>query len=172
MRSDGPTMSQAAPVVQSVAPVLQNFQAVIDLAADKRDIGLKHLLENGTHLVSFETASGERAGRIELRIADGFENPAQDLTRKLRDWTGQNWVVSLSKDQGAATLGSLKRSAAEQREEAAREDPYVKAALTAFPGAEILSVSDFSDDFAGKTAAANAPDDGLDDEPDIADDAD
>lgn len=172
MRSDGPVMSQAAPVVQSVAPVLQNFQAVIDLAADKRDIGLKHLLENGTHLVSFETASGERAGRIELRIADGFENPAQDLTRKLRDWTGQNWVVSLSKEQGAATLGSLKRSAAEQREEAAREDPYVKAALTAFPGAEILSVSDFSDDFAGKTADANAPDDGLDNEPDNVDDAD
>ena len=171
MRSDGPVMSQAAPVVQSVAPVLQNFQAVIDLAADKRDIGLKHLLENGTHLVSFEAAGGERAGRIALRVADGYDNPAQDLTRKLREWTGQNWVVSLSKEQGAATIGSLKRSAAEQREEAARQDPYVKAALTAFPGAEILSVNDFTGEFQNNPADSPLDPDASADEPDSEDDA-
>ena len=142
----GATMAQAAPVVQLVVPVLQNFQAVVDLAADKRDIGLKHALENNVHLVSFETATADRAGRIELRLAEGRENPAQHLTRKLREWTGQNWVVSLSKEAGAATLGSLKRSAAEQREEAARQDPHVQAALAAFPGAEILSVNDFAGD--------------------------
>ena len=142
----GATMTQAAPVVQLVVPVLQNFQAVVDLAADKRDIGLKHALENNVHLVSFETAAADRAGRIELRLAEGRENPAQDLTRKLREWTGQNWVVSLSKEAGAATLDSLKRSAAEQREEAARQDPHVQAALAAFPGAEILSVNDFAGD--------------------------
>ena len=145
--SAGPTMStaapQAAPVVQFSAPVLQDFQAVIDLAADKRDIALKHALENGVHLVSFEAAAGERAGRLELRLADGQDNIAQDLTKKLREWTGQAWVVSLSNEPGAATLGTVKRTAAEQREDKAREDPYVQAALGAFPGAEILSVSEF-----------------------------
>ncbi|MBT7642223.1 MAG: DNA polymerase III subunit gamma/tau [Rhodobiaceae bacterium] len=145
--SRGPTMSagspQAAPVVQFTAPVLQDFQAVIDLAADQRDIALKFALENGVHLVSFEAAAGERAGRLELRLAEGQDNIAQDLTKKLREWTGQAWVVSLSKEQGAATLGTVKRTAAEQREDNAREDPYVKAALGAFPGAEILSVSEF-----------------------------
>jgi DNA polymerase-3 subunit gamma/tau len=145
--SAGPTMStaapQAAPVVQFSAPVLQDFQAVIDLAADKRDIALKYALENGVHLVSFEAAAGERAGRLELRLADGQDNIAQDLTKKLREWTGQAWVVSLSNEPGAATLGTVKRTAAEQREDKAREDPYVQAALGAFPGAEILSVSEF-----------------------------
>lgn len=145
--SAGPTMStaapQAAPVVQFSAPVLQDFQAVIDLAADKRDIALKYALENGVHLVSFEAAAGERAGRLELRLADGQDNIAQDLTKKLREWTGRAWVVSLSNEPGAATLGTVKRSAAEQREDKAREDPYVQAALGAFPGAEILSVSEF-----------------------------
>ena len=147
----GKTSAQAAPVVQSVAPVLQNFQAVIDLVADKRDIGLKHALENGVHLVGFEAAAfqpqgGERAGRIEFRLAEGQENIAQDLTRKLRDWTGQNWVISLSKEPGKPTIGSLKRSAAERREDEARADPFVKAALTAFPGADIISVSTFGGD--------------------------
>ena len=125
------------------APVLQNFQAVVALAADKRDIGLKHALENGVHLVAFESAAGMRAGRIELRLAEGQDNIAQDLTRKLREWTGQNWVVSLSQEGGAATLGSVKQSVADRREEAALKDPFVQAALSAFPKAEIVSISNF-----------------------------
>ena len=137
---------QAAPVVQSTAPVLQNFQAVIDLVADQRDIGLKHALENGVHLVGFEAAAGERAGRIDIRLAEGQDNIAQDLTRKLRDWTGQNWVISLSKEQGQETIGAMKRSDAERREDAARADPFVKAALAAFPEAEIISVAAFGGD--------------------------
>jgi DNA polymerase-3 subunit gamma/tau len=146
MRGPSGHMPQAAPVVQSTAPVLQNFQAIIDLVADQRDIGLKHALENGVHLVSFEAAAGERAGRIEFRLADGHDNIAQDLTRKLRDWTGQNWVISLSKEQGQETLGALKRTIAERREDEARADPFVKAALAAFPEAEIISVAAFGDD--------------------------
>jgi DNA polymerase-3 subunit gamma/tau len=125
------------------APVLQNFQAVVDMVAQKRDIGLKHALENGVHLVAFEAAAGDRAGRIELRLAEGQDNVAQELTRKLRDWTGQSWVVSLSKEQGAATIGAVKQSAADQREEAALQDPFVKSVLAAFPTAEIVSISDF-----------------------------
>ena len=125
------------------APVLQKFQAVVDMVAQKRDIGLKHALENGVHLVAFEAAAGDRAGRIELRLAEGQDNVAQELTRKLRDWTGQSWVVSLSKEQGAATIGAVKQSAADRREEAALQDPFVKSALAAFPTAEIVSISDF-----------------------------
>ena len=136
-------LETAPQAVRHSAPLLQNFQAVVALAADKRDIGLKHALENGVHLVAFESAAGTRAGRIELRLAEGQDNIAQDLTRKLREWTGQNWVVSLSQEGGAATLGSVKQSAADRREEAALKDPFVQAALSAFPKAEIVSISDF-----------------------------
>jgi len=149
--SHGSTAASTAPAVMAQtqnAPVLQNFQAVVDMVAEKRDIGLKHALENGVHLVAFEAAAftpqgGARAGRIELRLAEGQDNVAQELTRKLRDWTGQSWVVSLSKEQGAATIGAVKQSAADRREEAALEDPFIKTALAAFPKAEIVSISDF-----------------------------
>ena len=161
---DAPKGSAApAPIAAISAPVLQNFQAVVDLAADKRDIGLKHALENGVHLVGFEAAAGERAGRIELRLAEGQANMAQELTRKLRDWTGQSWVVSLSQETGAPTIGSLKMSEAERREEAARHDPHVKAALTAFPQAEIVSISEFEADAPSELAPDIEP---LDDEMD------
>ncbi|NCF79311.1 MAG: hypothetical protein GWP34_05350, partial [Alphaproteobacteria bacterium] len=92
---------------------------------------------------AFETAAGDRAGRIELRLAEGQDDVAQELTSKLRDWTGQSWVVSLSKKQGAATIGAVKQSAADRREEAALQDPFVKSALAVFPTAEIVSISDF-----------------------------
>jgi DNA polymerase-3 subunit gamma/tau len=141
-------------------PVLQNFQAVVDMIAQKRDIGLKHALENGVHLVSFEAAAGDRAGRIELRLAEGQDNVAQELTRKLRDWTGQSWVVSLSKEQGAATIGAVKQSAADRREEAALKDPFIKSALAAFPDAEIIAISDFD---AGLDAVADDGETPLDD---------
>jgi DNA polymerase-3 subunit gamma/tau len=143
-----PQASAAPQAAPHSAPVLQSFQAIVDLAAEKRDIGLKHALENGAHLVAFEAAAfnpdgSARAGRIELRLVEGQSNLAQDLTRKLREWTGQNWVVSLSQAQGAATIGAVKQSAADRREEAALKDPFVQSALAAFPQAEIISISDF-----------------------------
>jgi DNA polymerase-3 subunit gamma/tau len=143
-----PQASAAPQTAPHSAPVLQSFQAIVDLAAEKRDIGLKHSLENGAHLVAFEAAAfnpdgSARAGRIELRLVEGQSNLAQDLTRKLREWTGQNWVVSLSQAQGAATIGAVKQSAADRREEAALKDPFVQSALAAFPQAEIISISDF-----------------------------
>ena len=115
--------------------------------------------------------TGERAGRLELRLAEGQDNIAQDLTKKLREWTGQAWVVSLSQEQGAALLGTVKRTAAEQREDKAREDPYVKAALSSFPGAEILSVSEFM--ATASTEALPAAPDELDEDSDgnVADEA-
>ena len=130
------------------------------MIAQKRDIGLKHALENGVHLVSFEAAAGDRAGRIELRLAEGQDNVAQELTRKLRDWTGQSWVVSLSKEQGAATIGAVKQSAADRREEEALKDPFIKSALAAFPDAEIIAISDFD---AGLDAVADDGETPLDD---------
>jgi DNA polymerase-3 subunit gamma/tau len=169
--SSGPSSGASSPVAMTqpqsqvdaqaqAGPVLQNFQAVVDMIAQKRDIGLKHALENGVHLVSFEAAAGDRAGRIELRLAEGQDNVAQELTRKLRDWTGQSWVVSLSKEQGAATIGAVKQSAADRREEAALKDPFIKSALSAFPDAEIIAISDFD---AGLDAVADDGETPLDD---------
>ena len=160
-------ISDAAPHQASPqALVLQNFQALVDLASEKRDIGLKHALENGVHLVGFEAALGTRAGRIELRLADGQENIAQDLTRKLREWTGQSWVISLSQEAGAETIGALKKSSAERREESALKDPFVQAALAAFPKAEIVSISEFD------VALEQSGDIGTDEAGDIAIDED
>ena len=153
--ANGETARLTQPQTEFQAPVLQNFEALIALVEQNRDIGLKHALENGVHLVRFEPAHGERAGRVELRLAEGQANIAQDLTRKLRQWTGQNWVISLSGERGAVTVASVRQSEAELRHAAALEDPQVKSVLSIFPDAQIVSVNDFSAD------ALPAVDDGM-----------
>ena len=114
-------VAQAAPMPEApvaIAPQLNNFADIVALAAEKRDISLKHALESGVHLVNFEAARGDRQGRLEIRLNGAYDGLAQELTRKLRDWTGQHWVVSLSQAAGAQTIEST-------RQEAARPAPAI-----------------------------------------------
>ena len=40
-------------------------------------------------MVHFEAAQADKGGRLEIRLAGEQANIAQDLTRKLREWTGR-----------------------------------------------------------------------------------
>ena len=122
--------------------LLESFEALLDLVSEKRDLGLKHALEHGVHLVHFEAAQADKGGRLEIRLAGEQANIAQDLTRKLREWTGQNWMVSLSSETGDQTIASRRQTAADIRHEAAMADPLVKAALDVFPDARIEAITE------------------------------
>ena len=127
-----------------VPPRLENFQQLVAYAGQMRDIRLKHLLETAVHLVRFEPPQGDRGGVIEYRLAEGSEDFSRHLTKSLRDWTGAQWMVSLSQSSGSDTLHQSAMDEAGRRREHAAQDPLVKAALDVFPGAEIVSVNDFS----------------------------
>ena len=125
--------------------LLQSFEALLELVSEKRNLGLKHALEHGVHLVRFEAAQADKGGRLEIRLAGEQANIAQDLTRKLREWTGQNWMVSLSGEAGDQTIASRRQTAADIRHEAAMADPLVKAALDVFPDARIEAITELDE---------------------------
>ena len=137
-------VSPASAASQPAAQIrlLESFEALLELVSEKRDLGLKHALEHGVHLVHFEAAQADKGGRLEIRLAGEQANIAQDLTRKLREWTGQNWMVSLSAAAGAQTIASRRQTAADIRQEAAMADPLVKAALDVFPDARIEAITE------------------------------
>ena len=141
------TRAQTAPAIErEVAPQPepepqlpqpQSFEEVVALATAHRDIRLKSALERGVRLVSF------RPGHLDISLAQGTQTSlVGDLTRKLTEWTGSRWIVSLSQDEGDKTLFEKNKEKQDAALEEAMRDPVVGAALKLFPGAEVLSVRD------------------------------
>jgi DNA polymerase III subunit gamma/tau len=65
----------------------------------------------------------------------------RELGSALKEVTGTNWAVSISDDGAQASLLELEKMAEEQVRLAVLQDPAVKAALDAFPDAELESYS-------------------------------
>ncbi len=130
-----PAPAPARSPAPEAGPRLARFEDVVALADARRDILLKAALERDVHLVRFEE------GRIDIRLASGGRpSLANDLSAALTSWTGRRWIVSLSQEDGAPTLAENSRMASETRRENAAADPFVREALTRFPGAEIVDV--------------------------------
>ena len=96
---------------------------------------MKVHIENDMHLVALEP------GRIEFRpSARAPRSLSGDLAQKLKDWTGQRWVVTVAGEGGAPTLAEAKRNAEAARLESVMAEPMVRAVLDRFPGAEVVRV--------------------------------
>lgn len=133
-------MPAAAPAAQprvSALPQPQSFEEVVALASRHRDITMKLALERDVRLVRFEQ------GRIEFALAaNGNRLLANDLSKRLKEWTGQTWLVAVVNAEGAATLREQAAAARDKRENDAASHPAVRAVLERFPGARIVDVRD------------------------------
>jgi DNA polymerase III subunit gamma/tau len=120
----------AAPAID-----LRTLEDIVALAKDKGARLLATQLESNVHLVSLERA------RIEFRPnAQAPKTLANDLAQRLRDWTGERWIVTLASDGGALTLTEQRLAADRAKKDAVSQEPFVRAVLDAFPGAEIVAV--------------------------------
>ncbi|MEM6439616.1 MAG: DNA polymerase III subunit gamma/tau [Pseudomonadota bacterium] len=131
-RSPEPASEPEAELPEALRPY-PDFDAVVALIRAKRDMALLVEVENSLRLVSYAP------GRISFAPAPGAPTAlASDLGRKLSGWTGARWMVSVEAGaEGAPTLAETRRAAQEDLEARLREHPLVRAALEAFPGAEI-----------------------------------
>ena len=130
------TARQVAPQAQADArPTLSSFQDVLTLIDQRRDIALRLDVERFVRPISF------RPGAIEFEPAPGAPgNLIQRLASRLREWTGQPWLIAAQGGGGAESL--WERQKREERETRAEieADPFVRSVMEAFPGAEILGV--------------------------------
>ncbi len=124
-----------APFVSQPAAELRTLEDIVALAKDKGARLLATQLESNVHLVSLER------GRIEFRPnAQAPKTLANDLAQRLRDWTGERWIVTLASEGGALTLAEQRLAADRAKKDAVSQEPFVRAVLDAFPGAEIVAV--------------------------------
>ena len=111
------------------------FEDVVALIDARKDIGLLVQVEQGVRLV------GYAPGRIEFEPAPGAPaDLAQTLARRLREWTGVRWGVSVVPEGGAPTLAEARDAARGTLEAEALAHPMVQAVLAAFPKAKIREV--------------------------------
>jgi DNA polymerase-3 subunit gamma/tau len=129
-----PPLQQA---VEETAPSVR-IQSLADMAAladAERDMAFKVQVKRCVRLVRLEP------GRLDISLtADAPKTLAGDLNARLRKWTGRNWLVTVSREEGGPTLAEQEASRRESAIMDARADPNVAAILARFPGAKIVDV--------------------------------
>jgi DNA polymerase-3 subunit gamma/tau len=134
----GATARLAEPQPMAQAPAMaspQSFEDVVRLIDERRDIALRLDVEKYVRPISF------RPGAITFEpVAGAPVNLAQRLVTRLKEWTGQPWLVAAEGGGGAETLLERQKRAQAQAWADAVAEPFVQAVMTAFPGTEILEV--------------------------------
>ncbi|HEX5281767.1 MAG TPA: DNA polymerase III subunit gamma/tau [Micropepsaceae bacterium] len=132
-----PAAMPSAPPVKMEAPGedIRTLEEMVRIARARGDRILAACLETNVHLVALEP------GRIVFRPnPQAPKNLAHDLSRQLQQWTGRRWIVTVAAEGGAPTLAESRLATERARKDAAAQEPFVRAVLDAFPGAEIISV--------------------------------
>jgi DNA polymerase-3 subunit gamma/tau len=127
--------ASAAPQQQPSVLRLASFPELVALAGRNRDVMIKGALESDVRLVRFED------GRLEIALERHAQRTlVSDLSRKLEEWTGRRWTVTVSNETGQPTLREQNLQAKNERERAAEADPRVQEVLARFPGAKVVEV--------------------------------
>jgi DNA polymerase-3 subunit gamma/tau len=148
---------QAMPAAQSStepAATLQSFEDVLALIDRRRDITLKLDVERFVRPISF------RPGAIEYEPAPGAPaNLAQRLVGRLKEWTGERWLIAAQGGGGAESLWERQKREERKVRAEIEADPFVRSVMDAFPGAEIVGVRTLAQPDAAENAAPAEDDD-------------
>jgi DNA polymerase-3 subunit gamma/tau len=125
--------AQAPALAPQVFAAPKSYLELVTLAGEKRDILLKTALEQQMRPVAFREKS------IEVALVEGTDpGIIQTLSRRLREWTGQTWGVSVSSRPAAGpTMRDVKDQQVAQVKAEAADDPLVKAIMDMFPGSTV-----------------------------------
>ncbi len=125
-----------SPVAESQSqPQPRTFEEVVALIDTRRDIQLRLDVQKYVRLISFKT------GAIAFEPAPGAPNNlAQRLAARLKEWTGQPWLVGAETGGGAETLEEQAQRADEAFRAEALADPFIRQVMEMFPGAEIVEL--------------------------------
>ena len=145
--AEGGSRAQAAPAralapepAPASAPRLSSLADVAALAGARRDLAIKHAVEN------FLRPGPIEEGRLEVGLVKGAPgNLATLLAAKLSEWTGRRWLVGISDQASGETLAEAAAKKQDQLKRDVSHDPFVEAVLTKFPGAKIVGVRPAAD---------------------------
>jgi len=114
---------------------IKSFDELIKTCDQKKEIKLKYELENNVNLVSFEK------NRIEISFNEDLSKDfLKIISSKLFDWTGERWIITLSKKQGELTKKQIKVKNKKDMLENAKKTKTYKKIKEIFDDAELVDV--------------------------------
>tara|TARA_Y100000591_G_scaffold332547_1_gene370298 strand:+ start:1299 stop:2972 length:1674 start_codon:yes stop_codon:yes gene_type:complete len=119
---------------------IRSFLNLIDLADKNKEMELKFDLERNVKLSKFEQ------GKIEISFNENLnKNFIKKLSHCLQEWTGQRWIISLSKDNNLKTVHEQKIEKKQNKLEEEKNSEVYKEVLKFFPDSELINVGEIDE---------------------------
>ena len=116
---------------------ITSFQSLIDKANIEKEIELKYDLERNVKLVSFNT------GKINISFNEKLnKNFIKTLTEKLLQWTGERWIITLSKNNEVKSIYEKNIENQNNQIEEFKKNKIASDIKKAFPDAKLIEIED------------------------------
>ena len=116
---------------------ITSFQNLISKANQEKEIELKYDLERNVKLVSFNR------GKIDISFNEKLnKNFIKNLTEKLLQWTGERWIISLSKNTEAKSIYEKNLENKKDQIEEFKKSEVSERIQTIFPDAKLINIID------------------------------
>ena len=119
---------------------IKSFQDLIKIASNEKEIELKYDLERNVKLVSFNKGSIDISFNEQLN-----KNFIKNLTEKLLQWTGERWIISLSKNTEAKSIYEKNLENKNDLIKDFKNSKTSKNLESAFPDAKLIDIKKETD---------------------------
>ncbi len=116
---------------------IKGFRELIELCSNKKEPTLKYELETNVRLVKFEE------GFIEIEFNDNLAKDfIKNFSKKILEWTGKRWIITLSKKKGGATYLESKLAEQKDKLEKVKELEVYKKIINEFSDAKLIDIEE------------------------------
>ena len=130
-----------SPEIKKTKIEITNFQDLVNKANKEKEIELKFDLERNVKLVSF------KKGKIDISFNEKLNKDfIKNLSEKLLLWTGERWIISLSKNTQAKSIYEKNLQIKSNKLEEYENSEIAKQIMNTFPDAELLNIEEENND--------------------------
>ena len=116
---------------------ITSFSDLIKFAEEKKEIQLKYDLERNVKLIKFEQ------GNITINFNENLnKNFIKKLSQCFYEWTGQRWIITLSKENTQKTLHEQKIDKRKNFLSEEKNSEVFREMISKFPDAELVDVEE------------------------------
>ncbi len=134
-------LKDLAPKISKNKIEITSFQDLIDQAHKEKEVELKFDLERNVKLVSFNK------GKIDISFNEKLNQSfIKNLSERLLSWTGERWIISLSKNNDAKSLYEKNMEKKSSIIKEFQKTDVAQKINNAFPDAKILDIQEENND--------------------------